>query len=427
MDTVIEFFHDKRRIKSCNSFPLKLRIYDAITKKAKLFKLGINLTPEEFCANLQYSDPKKQLIKQFDPKTLKKVKETRILLQQIETKANEIVKNMDRFTFESFEKKMFRRSGEGGNILYHIESRIEDLKAHNHFNTATVYNSCYKSLLKFGVYKTGRIPTRIPFIEITPKFLNDYQDYMVKHLKRSVTTVSMYVSVIATMFNAAIEVDKDIDREIYPFGKRKYVVPSVKNVKKTLNKEQFQKLRSATPKTPEQEKARDFWLFSFINAGMNIKDIALLKFESIGKDKLIFYRAKTAINSNPNQKPITIPLTELTRSIIKKYGNKKTSPKSYVFPILEPDLPELTKNQRINNFTRFINQNIQKLAKDISIPPISTYWARHSFAAFARKKGMTLESISAAFGHSNIKTTMIYLDSLDEDNDNAIWKDIASY
>jgi site-specific recombinase XerD len=63
----------------------------------------------------------------------------------------------------------------------------------------------------------------------------------------------------------------------------------------------------------------------------------------------------------------------------------------------------------VKTFTRFINQNFLKLAKQIGInEQISTYWARHSFATRAINNGASLEFIGDALGHSDTKTTIGY-------------------
>ena len=45
--------------------------------------------------------------------------------------------------------------------------------------------------------------------------------------------------------------------------------------------------------------------------------------------------------------------------------------------------------------------------------PLSSYTPRHSWATAARDRGVPLAVISAGMGHSSEKTTLIYLDSLD--------------
>ncbi|MBK6526241.1 MAG: tyrosine-type recombinase/integrase [Crocinitomicaceae bacterium] len=46
---------------------------------------------------------------------------------------------------------------------------------------------------------------------------------------------------------------------------------------------------------------------------------------------------------------------------------------------------------------------------------ISTYWARHSYATNAIKKGASLEFIQESLGHENLKTTQIYFAGFDSD------------
>ncbi|HPI03977.1 MAG TPA: hypothetical protein PKZ78_09080, partial [Candidatus Goldiibacteriota bacterium] len=74
---------------------------------------------------------------------------------------------------------------------------------------------------------------------------------------------SMYVRALRAIFNGAIS-NGDISSKIYPFGKEKtkYKVSSVRKVKKTLKQSDLKKLFEATG-SPEQERARDFFFFSY--------------------------------------------------------------------------------------------------------------------------------------------------------------------
>jgi site-specific recombinase XerD len=51
----------------------------------------------------------------------------------------------------------------------------------------------------------------------------------------------------------------------------------------------------------------------------------------------------------------------------------------------------------------------QKINKDVT-----TYFARHSFATILKNSGVSVEFISEALGHSDIKTTKNYLASFEE-------------
>ncbi|MCA6438155.1 MAG: tyrosine-type recombinase/integrase, partial [Bacteroidetes bacterium] len=67
------------------------------------------------------------------------------------------------------------------------------------------------------------------------------------------------------------------------------------------------------------------------------------------------------------------------------------------------------------NFTKFINQNLKKLALNNGITSeISTYWARHSFATNAIRSGASMEFVSEALSHSNLKITQGYFSGFED-------------
>ena len=71
--------------------------------------------------------------------------------------------------------------------------------------------------------------------------------------------------------------------------------------------------------------------------------------------------------------------------------------------------------RRIQNFTKFINQHIKKLAETVGVTTnISTYWARHSFTTNAIRNGASMEFIQDSLGHRDMKTTMNYWGGFEE-------------
>ena len=97
---------------------------------------------------------------------------------------------------------------------------------------------------------------------------------------------------IRTVFNQAIS-RKIISPELYPFGKGKYVPPSSKKAKKASPIEVIEKIYNFKSDNPQEEKAKDMWLFAYFANGMNVKDIAFLKYENIKDGTLSFIREKT--------------------------------------------------------------------------------------------------------------------------------------
>ncbi len=392
----ISMWLDDRRPKTNGKCPVKLRVFTPSPRKQMLYKTEFEFTLKEFESIWKTLKPREE----FKPDRNK--------VRAAESYAIGIAEKIKPFNFNQFEKQLNRNTGDGANIIYQYNQITSKLNANGNISNASNYDLSLKSLLAFIKHLKGNEPTKVPFTDITPEWLQKYESYMINDLERSRTTVSMYLRALRAVFNAAIR-DKEINAEVYPFGKNKYQPPTVRNVKKAFHKEQLKKLFKAKPLTSEQAKAKDFWFFSYFCNGINIKDIALLKYENIQDDKLIFYRAKTINTSKTDLKPVTVYLEKFSKSVIEKYGNKETAKGSYIFPIISDTESELIKHNKIKNFTKFINQNLKKLAKSKGLTEdISTYWARHSFATNAIRDGANMEYVMEAFGHNNLKTTVGY-------------------
>lgn len=400
---LISIYLDTRRAKQNGKFPVKLRVFTPQPRKQKLYPTAFEFSKSEFNSIWVATKPRNEF------------KVTRFQLQAIELKANEAAKNLQTFTFDQFEKKLYRNKGENDNIFYHYAEAIEKLKRNDQIGTAENYDLSKKSFTNFIEQQTGKTPGKLSFYEITPDWLNKYEKYMVNTLNRSRTTVSMYVRTLRTLFNAAIS-QKEIEPEIYPFGKSKYQIPSAKTVKKALSKDYMKLLFDSMPGIPEQQKAKAFWFFSYACNGMNIKDIANLRFKDIEGDRLTFYRAKTINTGKTDLKQVTVYLNEFTKSIIEQYGNKETSPENYIFPIVDHTTTPDKQHRQLKNFIRYINQHFVNFAKSIGIDEsISTYWARHSFATTAIRNGASMEYVSEALSHSNLKTTVGYFAGFEDE------------
>jgi integrase/recombinase XerD len=404
-ETQVTLYLDTRRKKDkSHKYPVKLRIWHTTTKKAKLYFINEDLTESEFQAawlsqkvRTEYSTLNKKL-------------------KGIVSNAEEIADNLKPFTFDTFETKFFRKSGDEINVYAHYDSIIKELTQNEQLATASSYGLSKKSLKDFSKWKIGRESESLTFYDITPKWLSEYEDYMLKQMERSETTISIYLRVLRAVFNRAIKGTKDIDEEIYPFGEKKnnlYSIPTGRKVKKALNAIDLKALNSAVPLTLEQEKAKDFWFFSYGCFGINIKDIVSLKYKDLNGNSFSYYRAKTkSTKSKPIQ--IDVHLNDYAQSIINKYGNQDKTANNYVFSVLDHTMSAIVKRQRIQAFTRFINQHMKKICENNNLPIVSTYWARHSFATNSIRKGASMEFMQAMLGHSSQKTTQDYFGGFED-------------
>lgn len=414
--------------KDDNRHPLKIRI--TRNRVQKYYSLSKWYTPREYVQmrypELQFSDDKlkgfdflsdklKELIKidksKFTPKLKKQLKTDNIWLTSKIEIANEILKKYPNISLQDFEAKMFKN--EGSEDAYEGMKAIADkLRSEGRIKYAISFESAISSIKK----ETGK--NKLPYHQIDVGFLQAYEKKMIE-TEHSYTAIGFYIRNLRVAYNKAI-INKSIDREFYPFGRAsdgKYEVPTGKNIKKALVLDDIKKLMTfQLPAKSNQSKGRDYWVFSYLCNGMNIKDIVSLKYENINTNTITFIRSKTARSTRKNPKTIVVPYTNEIREIINQWGNKPQKPKDYIFPILQKGMTQEAIVVRVASTVDFINNNIKSVAKLAGVnKTITTYTARHSWATVLKRAGVSIDAISEGLGHSDVATTENYLDSFESD------------
>jgi site-specific recombinase XerD len=402
----ISIFFDTRRSKSKGTFPVKLRVYSKLVKKTKFYNLDIDLTEDDF-----------EIIR-GNTKVKTRLKEVRLTLNDIESRANKEAKKLSSFNFEAFETKLFRKRNDAIDLNYHYNVLVQENLKNGKIGTADSFKYSLKSLNDFH----NKI-SPLTFNDITVKWLDSYEKSMLKKGK-SITSIGIYLRALRIVFNNAIHLN-DIHKEVYPFGKRLYKIPRSKKVKKALSNSELKLLFDSTPKTKEQEKAKDFWFFSYACNGMNLKDVALLKKTDLKGDVFSYYRAKT-FDKTIEKTKIEIHLNAFSKEIIYKYKSERTN--KFHFSIIEEDDNDMTKYKKVKNFTRFVNQHLKILARNIGINnEISVQWARHSFATNAIRKGASMEFISEALNHSDLNVTKNYFSGFEDKTKKEFAKNLMNF
>lgn len=402
MQYSISIVLDQRRTKDNGKFPVKLRAYDKANKKAKLFSLDVDLSVVEF--DKIWTNPDKKKLRGSN-------RELNLKLQLIEIKANSEAKEMTVFDLVKFEKKLFRRSTDKNNVKYHFDLVIQNKIKNDKIGTAESYKYTLKSITDFSENIKNCKIEKLTFNNINVDWLKDYQSFMLSKGK-SFTTISIYTTTLRVIFNNAIQ-ENDISIDIYPFGAKKYKIPKANKVKKALSASQLKTLFEAIPKSANERKAKDFWFFSYACNGMNLKDIAMLKYSDIKNDRFTYYRAKT-FDKTAEKTAIVIHLTDFTDSIISRYGNLNKT--GFVFDIIDLKEDSAMQYKKIKNFTRFVNDHIKRIAKANDLPDdLSSYWARHSFATNSLRKGASMEFISEALNHSDLNVTKNYFAGFEDE------------
>jgi integrase/recombinase XerD len=383
---------DTRRPKTGGKYPAKLRA--TYNRKQKYYPLGIDLTKEEY-ANIQSRKPSKEM------------KEIKIKLMEYEAKANRIIEKIPDFSFAVFERKLFERSKNSDNIFPFYEEKIKKLREAGLMGTAYSYQCAMNSLKKFS--------PRIGFKDIDTLFLKRYERFMISS-GNSITTVGIYLRTLRAIFNDAISEEVISKEYFYPFGKRLYQIPTSRNIKKALDIKEIKEIfHFKLFVTESEEKAVDFWRLSYLCNGMNMTDIAHLKYKNIDGDFIKFRREKTKETNRGEGKVISVFISDPVKDIIKKWGNVR-SQENFIFPIISDAISEEKKRFLIQQFIKQVNKYMKRLSTRLGIDkPITTYYARHSYATVLKRSGANVEYISESLGHSSVITTSNYLDSFEDD------------
>lgn len=201
-------------------------------------------------------------------------------------------------------------------------------------------------------------------------------------------------------------------KEAYPFDKFKVSKFNTPTAKRAIEKEEILKIMAADLSDRDfyTRFSRDIFVFSYLGAGINFTDIALLKHSDIKKERIYYTRKKTG-------KIINFKLSEQALEIIRRYASPFYSDDDYIFPILnktEHTTP-LQIDNRIHKVIGHVNSKLKKLGKEFGIDNLTTYVARHTFATVLKRSGVNIAIISESLGHSDLSTTQIYLDSFEND------------
>jgi integrase/recombinase XerD len=402
MTASTSIFIDRYHPKAGGKCAVTIRV--TAERKKKYYPTDISLTVPEY-------------EKIMGDKPRNEYKEYALKLQAFEKRAADIIKNLPIFSFEAFEKQYFTNRRPKETLEGAFSGYIGLLKDEGRIGTAVTYECAQKSLNNFA--------PDAKFSDVTPDFLKKYERLMLSE-EKSITTIGIYLRSLRTLFNNAIS-DGVLSAEYYPFGKKKYEIPTGNNVKKALTIQDIGTIYHFQPENSMTDRMKNYWLFMYLCNGMNVKDMSLLRYENIQGDVLEFERAKT-VRTKRNVEPIRVTITDEVREIIKMWGNKKKDGKTFIFPILEPGITPERQHQLVQQVTHVINCHMKTIAETLSITnDVTTYAARHSFATVLQRSGVSTEFISEALGHSNVKTTQNYLAGFEDESKRETIKALTAF
>ena len=291
------------------------------------------------------------------------------------------------------------------------ELRLSELKKSNNKGTFVPLTNMLRLVRDFHMKPT------LNFSEITPRFLEQFAAYYLKK-GHKINSIAVYMRYIRSMFNDAIdEYNVNIgDPKIlnYPFRKFKIETEATQN--RNLPIETIKAIRHFKVISKREEITKDIFVLQMFLFGINIKDLFYLKKESIIDNRLQFSRFKTSRFYN-------IKIEPEAASLIEKYKGEK-----YLLWFADNNNKERrgksiphsrTIDMQYSNetaFNKMLNVQLKTIEKrlELKLPsPLTTYFARHSFATIMREIGISKDDISLCLGHinpeQNLRTSGIYI------------------
>lgn len=375
-----------------NTSPLFIRL--SHNRRTKYLSLGVSVMPEHWNADKQ----------QIDESCPQKRTHQLAIDTQIETLQKKI-RRLEALEIEVTFETLLDNTAKGSRqtIAEYTERQIKQLKQTGKISTSIKYQATLTSLRRFR-------SMNIPFNEITPKFLTDFELFL-HDQKLTSNSIATKFSVLKAIYNKAV-VDKVCFCTENPFASYKVGRLWTSTRKRAIRKEDVQRLMHAPlpyTRSPYLEFARDIFLFSYLSAGINFKDISTLRYCDIDDDRIYYARHKT-------KKEMTCHLVPQVKEIFAKYNNPNHNELDYIFPILNRHVhaTEQQIHNRIHKVLVHVNKGLRYWSHLLGLKTIlTTYVARHTFATVLKRSGVNIAIISESLGHSDLSTTQIYLDSFE--------------
>lgn len=224
-----------------------------------------------------------------------------------------------------------------------------------------------KSRERVADYLQSIDKTDIKLKDITPSFIEGYQNYCLKTLKTN--TTNKQLKMLKKILSFAV---KERLLEVNPF---QMTLKEEKLDYHTLTIDDVKYLLSVDITDKRIANIRDLFVFQSMT-GLSYADMASLSMDDIKDDVIIKRRKKTDVQ-------FVIPVLPIAKYILEKY--------EYKLPIIS--------NQKYNQYLKVLG--------DVCKMPMSlhSHLARHSYACILLNSGVDMKTISKTLGHSSMRTT----------------------
>ncbi len=366
--------------------------------KRKYVALGLSCHPDLW--NFQKNEPKRNHPHRLEFETI-----IRMRIAEVQDKALDMKMADKEFSSESLMMMVQKPQG-NSDVFEFFDVIIERMTLQKKVGNANIYRDTKRAMQLFlSKRKT------LPFTEIDLGFLNRFETHFrMKDLAE--TTISVYFRTLRALYNKAIQ-EKLVSLAHYPFRDFKISKFDTSTRKRAITKAEIKRIEALDlAHDVKLQLAQDVFMFSYYVQGINLTDIALLRWSNLKQDRLFYIRAKTG-------KPYNIKIMEPAMQILERHrAFTDGHPEDYVFPILDRTrhISAVQKDNRIHKVTGEINRCLKEIGAMAGLDvPLTTYVARHTYATVLKNSGVSVAVISEALGHESEAITQTYLKSFENE------------
>lgn len=381
---------------------LYLRI--TANRQSRYIRLGVRLYPHEWnIINQQLVFP------EHDAPRYALLTRYQKLLDDSLSRVTDLIQNADNSNYPLTAEGLADafRLREGHCLLYNFtHGQAQKLLQTGKVRTARAYETAVRRLLNW--YGNNNLS----FNQLDENLIKNFEEAL-RLENLAPNSISFYMRNLRSIYNKAVKSGLTA-MDCNPFAE--VFTGICKTRKRALRPEELRKFNSLagvlSAETNKELKNNAglylcwrLFMVSFHARGMSFVDMAYLRKTDI-KNGIIRYRRKKTGTL------LEIGINNELRKLIDSFGDE-TKGSEYVLPIIR----DITKprRQQYESGLRLYNQRLKRLAGMINLRhPLSSHVSRHSWASMAKQQLLPLPVISEGLGHSNPKTTAIYLTALDQ-------------
>lgn len=260
--------------------------------------------------------------------------------------------------------------------------------------TAKTYRD---ALASFSRFRNGE---DIAIDALDAELMNQYEAWLkAQGVKRN--SSSCYLRTLRTLYRKAVEkglaTDKDIFRHVF--------TGFASTVKRALPLDTIRTIRRLSlPDGSDLAFSRDMFMLCIYLQGISFVDMAYLKKDDIKNGLLQYSRKKTG-------QSVSIGWELVMQEIVDTYAHL-TVGSPYLLPIITKQ--DGTERRQYERMEHKVNRLLKKIGALVGLQiPLTTYVGRHCWASTMRDMGVSLSIVSKGLGHESLRTTQIYLSSID--------------